>query len=163
MSNCPAWLPAMVQVDGVWDEVVESLYDIFRTDIKESKPRLNASPVWWDRTMLQGEKYEEGFWHLISKDYKDAKERLPDLRRTERLPWCRACIDNFRDVAVLFWDYKVSGRTETYIWLKDHDYVVIFKKLTKNFGIVFFLLTAYYVEGESTRRRLRKKYEERIQ
>ncbi|MBT9168663.1 MAG: hypothetical protein DDT19_02011 [Syntrophomonadaceae bacterium] len=161
MTETPSWLPAIISVDGEWERVVERLYAIFVTDIKKGKPRLNSSSVWWDRRILDGEKYEEGFWHLISKDYDDVKDRLPDFRRAEKLPWCRACIDNFRDASIVFWDYRVKKRIETYIWLKNHDYVVVFKKLNKRFGVVYFLLTAHYVEGESTRKKLLKKYENR--
>lgn len=162
MSSILSWLPELVSVNGVWDEIVTRLYAIFVTDIKEGKPRLNGSQVWWDRTKLEGEKYEEGFWHLVTRDDDNTGERIPDFRRAERFPWCRACIDNFSDGAILFWDYKVRKRIETYIWLKDHDYVLVLKKLCKSWGTVYFLLTAYHVDGDSRRRNLTRKYDERL-
>ncbi|MFA4828018.1 MAG: hypothetical protein WC855_09845 [Thermodesulfovibrionales bacterium] len=162
MSSLPSWLPDLVSVDGVWDDTVTRLYAIFVTDIKDGKPRLNRAQVWWDRTKLGGEKYEEGFWHLVTKDNEKVDERLPDFRRAERLSWCRACIDNCSDRAILFWDYKVAKRIETYIWLKDHDYVLVFKKLNKSWGTVYFLLTAFYVDGDSSRRSLTRKYNDKL-
>lgn len=162
MSNLPSWLPDLASVDGVWDDALTRLYAIFVTDIKDGKPHLNRSQVWWDRTKLEGEKYEEGFWHLVTKDDDKTGDRLPDFRRAERLPWCRACIDNYSDGAILFWDYKAGKRIETYIWLKDHDYILVFKKLSKSWGTVYFLLSAYYVDGDSSRRTLRRKYDERL-
>ena len=162
MSNCPPWLPDMISVDGVWEETVARLYAIFIADIKDGKPRLNGSQVWWDRNKLESEEYEEGFWHLVSKDDDETGERLPDFRRAERLPWCKACIENCTDTAILFWDYKVGKRIETYIWLKDFDYVLILKKLIKSWGTAYFLITAYHVDGNSRRRSLMRKYNDKL-
>jgi hypothetical protein len=163
MTETPSWLPAIISVDGEWDRIVERLYAIFVTDIKDGKPRLNRSPVRWDRKILDGEKYEEGFWHLISKDDDSIMERLFDPRRAERLPWCRPTIDHFNDNVVKYWDFRVSrSRIETYLWLENFDYVVIFRKRKLNIGTVFFLITAYHVEGDSTKRNLRRKYQDRM-
>lgn len=162
MPEIPEWLPNMIAVDGEWEKVVEALYTIFSDDMVAGKPKLDNCHVWWDRRVLEGDKYEEGFWHLISKDDNETRERLFDSRRAERLPWCRPCIDNFRDRALKFWNYRISeNRIETYLWLEEFDYVVIFQKKSHRIGTVYFLLTAYYVEGDTTRRRLRRKYENR--
>lgn len=163
MPNYPEWLPAIISVDGEWNKVVERLYAIFVTVIKDGKPNLNSSPVWWDRRILDNEKYEEGFWHLISKDDNSTNERLFDPRRSERLPWCRPTIDHFNDNAVRHWDYRVSrSRIETYLWLENFDYVIVFQKRKQNIGTVYFLITAYYVESNSTKRNLRRKYQSRV-
>lgn len=162
MTETPSWLPAIISVDGKWDKVIEKLYGIFKSDFVEGKPLLNKSSVWWDRRILDGDKYEEGFWHLISKDDNSTHERLFDPRRAERLSWCRPIIDHFNDNEVKYWDYRASNnRIETYLWLKDFDYVVIFQKRKQKVGMVYFLLTAYYVEGDSTKRSLTRKYEKR--
>lgn len=163
MPNSPEWLPAIISVNGEWDKVLETLYGIFKTDFVEGKPLLNKSKVWWNRRIWDGDKYEEGFWHLISKDDDSTNERLFDPRRSERLPWCRPTIDHFNDSAVRHWDYRVSrSRTETYLWLENFDYVIVFQKRKQNIGTVYFLITAYYVDGDSTKRNLRRKYQDRI-
>lgn len=162
MPDTPAWLPDIVSTDGEWEKVLERLYCIFKIDFVDGKPTLNNSRVWWDKRVLNGDCYEEGFWHLISKNDNLTNERLFDPRRAERLPWCRPIIEHFNDIAVKCWDYKVSrSRIEMYLWLEDFDYVIIFQKRKQGIGIVYFLLTAYYVEGNSTRRNLRRKYEKR--
>jgi hypothetical protein len=62
----------------------------------------------------------------------------------------------------LYWDYKTSkSRIVTYLWLEYFDYVIIFQKRKLGIGTVYFLKTAYYVEGDSTRRNLQKNYEKR--
>lgn len=163
MPNYPEWLPAIISVDGEWDKVLEKLYGIFKADFVEGKPLLNKSKVWWDRRILDGDKYEKGFWHLISKDDSSTNERLFEPRRSERLPWCRPTIDHFNDSAVSHWDYRASrSRIETYLWLENLDYVIVFQKRKQNIGTVYFLITAYYVENDSTKRNLRRKYQDRI-
>ncbi len=162
MSNCPPWLPDMVPIDGERGETIARLYSIFVTDIKDGKPRLNGSQVWWDRNKLEGEEYEEGFWHLITREFQNAGNRQFDPQRAKRLPWCRACIENCTDTPILFWDYKVRKRIETYIWLKDFDYVLILKKLIKSWGTAYFLITAYHVDGNSRRRSLMRKYNDKL-
>ena len=64
MMAPPAWLPKAVSVDGEYHEVVARLYKIFETDFKVARPRLGPLLVWWDKQILPGEQYEEGFWHL---------------------------------------------------------------------------------------------------
>lgn len=156
------WLPSMVSVNGVWEEVVVRLYQVFETDFKHGKPTFEKCPIWWDRRVLPGDSYEEGFWHLITKTDFATKERIPDFRRAERLPWCAPTIRNSADIAVKVWDYKEgSGRIRTYLWLENLDYVVILEKRKSKKGNVAFLVTAFYLDGASRRGAMRRKYERR--
>lgn len=159
----PHWLPSIVTVDGEWKDVLSMLYGIFDRDIKQAKRFIQGKPVWWDRRILEGEQYEEGFWHLISKDDQKTKDRLFDPRRAERLPWCGPTISNADDSAVKVWDFKeASGRLRTYVWLEDWDYVLILEKRSQKTGEIAFLITAFYVDGDSKKRDLRKKLESKV-
>ncbi len=163
MSERPSWLPEIVNTDGEWEEVHERLYKVFSDDFIKKKPKLNGLPVWWDRRVLPDDCYEEGFWHLITRRDNKTNERLFDPRRAERLTWCGALIENFNDEKVKFWDYKeANGRIRTYLWLEELDYAIILEKKRMRIGEVYFLVTAFYVDGESKRRSLRKKYENRM-
>jgi len=163
MSKPPDWLPPLVSVGGEWQQVLARLYAIFDTDFKQTLRSFQGQPVWWDRRILAGESYEEGFWHLITKIDPARSERLLDPRRAERLPWCAPTICNAGDQIVKVWDFKeANGRIRTYLWLEALDYVIILEKRRQRSGIVAFLITAFYVEGESKRRNLRAKHEERI-
>lgn len=130
----PHWLPSIVTVDGEWNHVLSILYGIFDKDIKQAKRFIQGKPV-QDRRILEGEQYEEGFWHLISKDDQKTKDRLFDPRRAERLPWCGHTITNSDDSAVKVWDFKeANGRLRTYVWLEDWDYVLILEKRPQKSG-----------------------------
>ena len=163
MTQKPDWLPDLISVDGIWEEVLTLLYKIFRNDFMEGKPYLGSLPVWWDSRILSGEKYVEGFWHLISRNDKITKERLLDPRRAERLPWCRPTIQNKNSHEVRIFDFKeVKGKIRTYLWLEQWDYVVILEKRKQKVGTVAFLITAFYVDGNSRKANLMAKYLKRI-
>jgi hypothetical protein len=163
MTAPPGWLPEIISVNGEYREVVARLYVIFETDFKVARPRLGKLQVWWDKRILPGEQYEEGFWHLITRSDRATLDRLHDPRRAERLPWCRPTICHHADPAVTAWDYReATGKVRTYLWLEQIDYVIILEKRpTKSHGTVAFLVTAYHVDGEDTRRSLRQKFDRR--
>lgn len=162
MTEEPHWLPAMMLVSGDWNEVVRRLYNVFASDFISGRPRLGDLPVWWDRQLLPGDRYEEGFWHLVSRTDPESGDRLPDFRRAERLPWCAPTIAHVSDPSVTWWDYEeAQGRVRTYVWLRDFDYVVVLQKKHLRLGTVAFLITAFHVDGHSSRRGLQRKYEQR--
>lgn len=162
MGEKPEWLPDIVSVDGEWNEVLAKLYEIFEKDFNRTKLTFNGKQIWWDRRKLDGF-YEEVFWHLVTKQDSTTGDRLLDNRRAERLNWCVPIICNANDKAVKVWDFKeVSGYVRTYLWPEHFDYVVVLHKskirLKKE---VYFLITAFHLDGESRRRSLRGKYEKR--
>lgn len=63
----------------------------------------------------------------------------------------------------VLWHPALSEQTgvsiHTYVWLKDLDYLIVMKKYPNGQRR---LITAYYVDYENTRRKLRKKYEGRV-
>ncbi len=161
MTQKPTWLPALVSISGEPNQVFARLYKIFEADFKQTERALEGVSIRWDNRILEG-KYEEGFWHLITKQDQEAKERLLDPRRAERLPWCGPTITNAKDSVVKMWNFREANRRlRTYLWLEAWDYVVILEKRQQSGREIAFLITAFYVEGNSTRKRLRDKYAKR--
>ena len=160
----PDWLPDTVCVNGEWNDVVARLYNVFDRDFRQIECSFEGVPVWWDRRKLGGSPYEEGFWHLITRVDKASGDRLLDPRRAERLPWCKPTIEHSREPEVRVWDYREApGMIRTYLWLEHWDYVIVIEKRQLRGGPkVAFLITAFYVEGKSTKRRLQSKYERRV-
>jgi hypothetical protein len=86
--------------------------------------------------------------------------RLTDPRRSERLPWVKKMIENAREDEILAWDYmEAKGKVNTYIWLKDYDFLVLMKKYPDGRRR---LLTSFYIDYPNYRRKLEKKYARRI-
>jgi hypothetical protein len=163
MIGKPDWLPPMLKLSGTWEEIVSSLYAIFDKDFKQGKPRFQDYIVWWDQRILNDQYYEEGFWHLISRDDKNTGQRIPDFRRAERLPWCAPTITHSYDNTVKVWNYQEGeGKIRTYLWLEEYDYCIIIEKRKNVAKKVAMLITAFYVDGPSRKRNLRNKLARKV-
>ena len=172
----PDWLPEKAAVNPWSDTTYEMLYEIFFGDIRDYNLRYIGNNVWIFREMEDGK--EKIFWHLTTRKTIQKKiprrkrkfypkgqiytetERLPDLRRCERLPWVKPLIEHPSESEVLAWDYEEGDRTiKTYIWIKDHDFVVIMKKYPDGKRR---LVTSFYVDKPYKRKDFERKYANRI-
>ena len=158
MNALIAWLPPMAQVNPWTAGTFEMLYGIFKRDFKDSQPVYDGHPVWFFPEMEDGK--EVIFWHMTSEKHRDSGERVPDLRRCERLPWARPMIDNSRQPEIVAFDYlEADGDTNTYVWLQDHDFVVLMKRYRDRRRR---LLTSFYIKYENYRGKLQRKYATRV-
>jgi hypothetical protein len=91
MSLPPDWLPELVTLQdygGDWVRYLEAIYGHFRQDLVLTPPAYPGRRFALKRhPLVQGK--EATFWHLISEGRVEA-DRLPDLRRCERIRWPRA-------------------------------------------------------------------------
>ncbi len=180
MCSEPHWLPDKAKVDP-WQnseqhDTYEMLYGIFQKDIVSTKLRYDGNEVWYFRGRNDFEDGKEKlFWHLTSrmpKPFSRRKrkyanrinqdvERVPDLCRSERLPWIRPMIENPDSPYILAWDYEEGDqKINTYVWLKDHDFVVIMKKYPDGRRR---LITSYCVDHPSVIKTFERKYASRKQ
>ncbi len=154
----PEWLPELFSVNPWQHDTYEKLYQLFELDFKATQPAYNGQVVWFFPEMEDGK--EKIFWHLTSRDDRETGDRLPDLRRSERLSWVRPMLDQHEMPEVLAWDHaKGDGTVKTYVWLENYDFVVIMKKYPDGRRR---LITSFWLEYGNTKRKLRKKYERRI-
>lgn len=177
MCNLPGWVPAMFPVTPWSNGTYNDLYQVFVTTIRNAGLRYNGAGVWFFPEQEDGK--EVIFWHLTTRSQKSAPvprrmrhlhgmavpssspQRLPDLRRCERLPWVGPLVGHGSDPDVLAWDYdEDDGCTKTYVWMKDHDFVVIMKKMGNGSRR---LITSFYVDNKFTRDDFQRKYAARIQ
>lgn len=179
-SEMPGWLPALLEVDP-WDvDTYNNLYEVFCSQIRDVVLSYRGSVVWFYKDFIVDGK-EDLFWHLTSRKprFKDISvprrkrkfakqgvlreqtERLPDLRRSERLCWVNPLISHWYDPEVLNWDYcEDDGSTNTYLWLKELNFVVIMEKRRNRSRL---LITSYYVDSDWTIKDFERKYRERVQ
>jgi hypothetical protein len=155
----PDWLPDLIECSGDWNKTLERLYAIFERDFSSRPPQFRNKKLWWNRRVKAGEVYPEGFWHLITRTDQKTGERLPDYRRAERLCWCRPVIEHYDQPEVTTWDADKQGRIRTYLWVEPEDYVVVLESRGTE---IAFLITAYFIDGESSRRSLRRSYADRL-
>lgn len=153
----PSWLPMLFNTNPWEHTTYDSLYGIFHNDFIANRTYHCKTPVGFSREKEDGK--EKVFWHLTTRNNKQTNQRLPDLRRCERLPWLRPMLKNSTENEVLAWEYEEgNGTIKVYVWLKNHDYLAVMKK-TKKGGLI--LLTAYWLEYNNAKRKLMRKYEAR--
>jgi len=158
MNIPPDWLPSMVVVNPWTHDTFDRLYAVFERDFKATHPVYGGKAVRYFSDVEDGK--EVIFWHMTHRKEGLTEERLPDMRRCERLPWVRAIIENSNKREVVAWDYKeADGSIRTYLWLKDFDFLVLMKKYRDGSRR---LITSYFIDYPHKRRKLEKKYNKRI-
>lgn len=155
-SSTPAWLPPLVlfnEYNGDWDRYVKAIYSYFEQDFVDDTPYYqNFKIVLKRHPYYQGK--EATFWHLISEGQSE-DERLPDLRRCERIRWPRPIIEHDNDRVVKVWKNKRGSQTRICLWFEDQEYLVVLAE-RKRYVILW---TAYPVTRSHRKRKLRQEYE----
>jgi hypothetical protein len=156
MNSSPDWLPPLIRLNdyhGDWERYVNALYDHFKHEFIDSHPFLDGVRIsFMRRPMDQGK--VATFWHLISQG-KVEEERLPDLRRCERIRWPRAIIEHADEAYVKVWENQRPKGKRICLWLEGKEYLVV---LGKGDGYRL-LLTAYPVTQQHSKRKLQREYE----
>jgi hypothetical protein len=156
MSNVPDWLPEALRYSdfkGDWDRFLARVYEIFEHAFKKNRPRYEGFPIDYDSRIEEGK--EVAFWHVTSSIDSVTKERVPDLRRCERIPWPRPMIEHSPDEHLSVWKNKRGAKTRILLWLEKLDYLVVLQQGPNT----VILVTAYCTDRDHTRRKLRKERE----
>lgn len=156
MNPPPGWLPPLVLLPdhgGDWGTYVEALYHWFKSDFIDSKPKFRGRTLRLKRYPLEKGK-EATFWHLVSEGHTEA-DRVPDMRRCERIRWPRPIIEKADEEGLKIWVAVKKGEDRIHIWLTDEDYLVVLAD-RKSYLLPW---TAFLVNQDHTRRKLRREFE----
>lgn len=156
------WLPPLVLLensDGDWNAYEEVLYGHFKTDFVESLPHWTGKRVGLKRYPDYKGK-EATFWHFISEgEIED--DRLPDIRRCERIRWPRPTMESFTNRQPagndrIVWWKNERRREERYLLaLPDFSYLLV----VADRGGYVLPWTQYHVEHQHQREKHQKEYE----
>lgn len=152
------WLPSIVEMAGNWDAYCDQLFQIFERDLRAARffgrrvsrrrtPEVNGKP--------------DGFWHVTSEHFdKNSEDRVPDLRRCERVPWIGPMIDAAGTDRVLCFrsPRPVKFGHNVVIALPDMSYVVILGVRNGRDGLYMVLVTAFPPRGRR-KDEFRRQYE----
>ena len=148
------WLPPIIKLEtfsGDWDKYYKNLYEKFVNDFIE-KPLYFNNKIVQVRINPKQNNYEHAFIHLTCETMKDGitlNDRIPDLRRCERIGWNRAIINNYPCTnsckncdKILYYEeyYKNTIR----ISLLFYD--VRFKVILEQRENYYLLITGYYIK-----------------
>jgi len=152
-----SWLPGLVLFEdygGDWHRYLDALYEFFKKDFIESKPWFEGRRVGLKRhPMSQGK--EATFWHMISEGVNE-DDRLPDMRRCERIRWPKPIIGHSSESTVKVWKNVRRGETRICLWLESQEYLLVLAD-RKNYVLPW---TAYIVDKPHRKQKLQKEFEE---
>ncbi len=158
MSVLPGFLPSRVVLTQNWERDVEIPYQQFSADFKVSCPTYRGRNVIHDRRQKDGK--ELAFWHLVTRGDHRNYAGTPDYDRAERLPWVKALIEHPDEPGVRCFEHReATGVIRTYIWYEAGDFVVVLEPLSRG---AMRLITAFYVQSEMRRQKMKNKYARRV-
>jgi len=137
--------PPLIPFTGDWATYEERIYQAFLESFVKRQVLFHGIPVKAQfRPPFKGKGFS--FWHVISEALnprrRKEEERIPDLRRCERILWISWAIEcaSSGQPGFSWWENRRKGETRVVIWAEEHDYAVV---LAKRKGY-YVLKTAFY-------------------
>lgn len=154
--------PELMPWNGAsWETYENVIYAAYLETVAHAGLRFRGAPV---KVRFRPESKHKGygFWHLISEAPDQANrnedDRVPDLRRCERVRWVAWCIENAGKPGFSWWENQRRNETHVVIWAEAHDYAVFLAKRGTQEGTRFYLLkTAYCLRERNIRKFTRER------
>ena len=150
------WLPPLILLDdhgNEWPVYEAAVYAAFQRDFVETRPAWRGRRLGLKRhPVIDGK--EATYWHMVSEGSQEA-DRIPDLRRCERIQWPRKMIEATDTDLVHCWPELRGSELRHVIALLDFSYVVVLADR----GDFLLPWTAYAIEREHTRRKLQQAFD----
>lgn len=161
MCNLPEWLPDLLLLEtfgGDWQRYEDEVYSIFFRDFIETQPKFQDKWVRCRRDLIKNK--EAAFWHCTSEG-PDENNRVPDIRRCERIRWIKAIIENSTNPQIDCWSVKRGGETRWILWFNEEFLIVLGERQRIRDGFTYMqLITVYCTEEERRKEKLRKEKDE---
>jgi len=138
--------------EGNWDTYLNVLYGFFKKDFIDEKTKYEGKKIGLKKHPVEKGK-EATFWHIIS-DGKDENNRVPDLRRCERIKWIKEIIKNCKHQEIKVWRNKRKNKENICICYGKWEYLVVLA-IRKGYLILW---TAYPVNHTHTKEKLKKEF-----
>ena len=140
---------------GDWPKFCDALYSKFKQDFVNSKPKIPNRRVGLKaHPMIQNK--EATFWHFISEG-KNEEDRLPDIPRSEFLPWIRPMIELYGATNLKVWSKRHKGNeVRVLIAIEDFSYLIVLADR----GEYVLPWTAYPIIFESQRNKYKREFED---
>ena len=136
-----------------FDDYIEAIYEVFKTEFVESQPLYNNLRV-SVRRYPEVDGMHKTFYH-ITHEGEDEENRIPDIRRMERIRFPKFSIENSSHNDILIWKNKRGNDERIVLFNEAENYIVI---LTDR-GEYYMFITAYFIERSHRKKKLLQEYE----
>jgi len=158
------WLPDLITMNdfgGDWQDYDNFLYEVFRGDFIKNNVFFRGKIVRVRHSPEINDKIQ-GYFHVTSENSSksnDPNDRIPDLRRCERISWIRKLIENHgckKGCCSLpkTWVEDYKGKDRWHILLENYKFLVVLEERER----YFLLITSFYLESDSQIRKKLEKY-----
>jgi hypothetical protein len=143
--------PELLPFNGDWSSYEDRLYEAFldsfvRRTVQFRGWRVTAKY----RPATRGKGYS--FWHTISeapdRDNRNENDRIPDIRRCERVCWIAWVIKNAGSEGFPWWETRRQNEIHVVIWARERDFAVVLVKRRD-----YYMLRTAYAEIKPHRRK----------
>ena len=158
MYNSDYNLPALlVQSDfNSWNEYFEIVYQAFSDDFIKSPAIFRGKKLGLKKyPLIDGKEYT--YYHFTHEGEIEIN-RLPDMKRIERIKWPKPIITKCEIWGIKVWPQIRKGKNRICIWLElidEPDYIVILD-VRKNYILPW---TAFVLEYTHEKRKKQKEYD----
>jgi hypothetical protein len=119
-------LITLEQHQGDWDAYLVEIHKKYMQYVVNGKLSLKGLPIRFKHHPAHN-KMGYSFWHAISEGPIEA-DRIPDLRRCERIHWIPWVINNIKDEIehfITWWEAKRKSESTIVLFFEEENYVVI--------------------------------------
>ena len=120
-------LPKIITLEeygGNYQAYIDAIYDVFFRDFIQHKATFGTNKLNLRFKPLQQNR-AYAFYHMTHVG-EDEDNRLPDLRRCERMPWARPTIEQAEEMGLKFWEQDRRNGRRICIWLEAENNEVMF-------------------------------------
>jgi hypothetical protein len=136
-----------------WNDFFSHVYRVFEKDFIETKPLFRGKNISFKRYPEYNEK-SATFWHIISEGNEEA-ERIPCIKRCERINWARPMIENDQHNDLMIWIEKQKGEDRLHLFFEEGKYIVVLNKRRDS----WLFWTAFYIKENHQLRKYNKRFE----
>ena len=152
-------LPRIITLEeygGNYQAYIDAIYDVFFRDFIQHKATFGTNKLNLRFKPLQQNR-AYAFYHMTHVG-EDEDNRLPDLRRCERMPWARPTTEQAEEMGLKFWEQDRRNGRRICIWLEAENNENYFVVLSVRKTYVL-LLTAFYGNYPNYAAKREKEYQ----
>ncbi|HHL2059771.1 hypothetical protein LI034_07620 [Clostridium perfringens] len=164
--NC-LWLTEIIKLsdfEGDWKKYDDYLYSIFVRDFINNTIMFNGKPVRIRRYPEQCNR-EQSYFHITNKDSSvgstDPNDRIPDLRRCERIEWIKLFIENYnctkgcdQCTGIKVWKEPYKGNSRWHFLFEEFKFLVIIEERTE----YNLLISGFYIFNDTVMKKKLRRY-----